>query len=127
MFGNLIKKTDVYKRLCKINESNYKEKKELEEKVKELTKQIESFNEVGPYTVEEGNSSILFEINEDLEIKIKSRINEDITNTLIDKGYLAADQSANPEILQLAFVLLVNEASEQIIEQVNENENKFDS
>lgn len=123
MFSNLIKKTDTYKRLSKINKSNHQEKETLKEQVKELQKQINSFNEVGPYSVEEGNSSILFEIDDNLEIKIKSRINEDITNTLIDKGYLAADQSADKEILQLSFILLVNEASEQIIEQVNGNEN----
>lgn len=67
------------------------------------------------------NSSILFEIDDDLEIKIKSNISPDVIPALIKEDYFTEEQSEDESVLQYCFILIANEATEQIIMGVNDD------
>ena len=61
------------------------------------------------------NSTITFEIDKDLAVTIHSRINSTIVTSLIDKGYIKASDVDNEAAIQVAFVLLANEISDQLL------------
>ena len=67
------------------------------------------------------NSSILFEIDDQLEIKIKSNISSDVIPALIKEDYFTEEQAEDESVLQYCFILIVNEATEQIIMGVNDD------
>jgi ribosomal protein S8 len=72
--------------------------------------------------IEEGSSTLTFEIDPELKITVSSKINPDIVETLIDKGYIKSEFSEDEPTIQFAFILIANEATEQIIENVNNHE-----
>jgi hypothetical protein len=72
--------------------------------------------------VKDENSTITFEIDEDLKVIVHTRINPKIALTLIDREYLTPKDADDQGAVQLAFVLIANEVTEQIIENTTINE-----
>jgi hypothetical protein len=70
-------------------------------------------------------SQLIFFIDKDLRIQIKSKINTDIAQKLVDEGYILEGQIEDESAIQLAFILLANEATDQILDQVNEQAENF--
>src|SRR4030066_706829 len=66
-------------------------------------------------TTNKENSTITFEIDKDLMVTIHSKINKNIVTSLIDKGYVKAVDAENEALIQVAFVLLANEISDQLL------------
>lgn len=150
MFDIIIKKSKVYQDLETINKfmsddiamskqlidelSNERTKLSLEldtsttdlikltESNNELKKELATLNSAGGVLMGEGNSSVVFEFDKELAVTVKSRINSDIVMTLIDKGYITSEFAEDEASIQFAFVLMANEASEQIIIGVNNDE-----
>jgi hypothetical protein len=120
MFEKLIKKTKTFRAMVFESEAIHEQ---LDNEIELLQEELKTLKSSGITPISEGNSSILFEIDNDLNIKTKSRINKDIVNSLIDNEYLTSAQSEDDAVIQLVFVLLANEATEQIIDEVNENAN----
>ncbi len=120
MFENLIKKTSTYKDMVDLATGI---QEQLDSEIELLQKEIETLKASGAIPISEGNSSILFEIDKELNVTTKSRINKDISSTLIDSNYLDSSQSEDDAAIHLVFILLANEVTEQIIEEVNENAN----
>lgn len=77
-----------------------------------------------PKTEDERSSVTIF-IDKDLKMQIKSKINTEIVQKLVDEGYLLEGQIEDEGAIQLAFILLANEVTDQIIEQVNERAEVF--
>jgi len=75
--------------------------------------------------IENRNSTISFEIDGELNVTIHTRINSDITLTLIDNNYLGTKEAEDEAAIQLAFILIANEATEQLIEETNKNAEEF--
>jgi len=92
-------------------------------KIKNFFKKKESNKNVKK--VNEGHSSITFEIDPELFITVKSKVNSEIIETLIDSDYLRPEQSEDENAIHLAFVLIANETTEQIIEEINEKASKL--
>ena len=90
--------------------------------IAKLNEELKAVTAAGGVSVKEGNSTVTFEFDKELNITVKSRINEDIIPVLIDKKYIEAEHSADESTIQFAFILLANESSEQIIVGTNENE-----
>lgn len=67
------------------------------------------------------NSSITFEIDDKLNVVTHARINKKIVDTLINHGYLPAKSAEDETAIQLAFVLIANDVTNQIIDQVNDD------
>lgn len=65
-------------------------------------------------------SSITFKIDNDLNVTTHTKISTDIIPTLIDNDYLKSTDSEDQALIQLVFILLANEVTEQIIEETNE-------
>ena len=130
MFENLIKKTKTYKNLKLKKDDQMEYDKQLvlslKKQITYLTKEIEILKSPGPRVIDEGKSSVIFEIDNELNIVTKSEINKDVINTLIDNGYIKSEHSEDFAMIQLAFILIANEVTEQIIENVNDYENKLD-
>jgi len=91
--------------------------------IKKLEEEKKSLLSAGGASIKEGNSSVIFEFDNDLKIVVKSRINEDIIPKLVDEKYITAASASDEATIQFAFILLANEATEQIIDGVNSNEN----
>jgi len=123
MFDKWIKKTKVCKEVQRVADNSTALIQQQIKEMVELKDEIDRMKASGAIPVEEGNSSILFEIDKDLKITTKSRINKDIISTLIDSKYIDSAQSEDEAVIQLVFILLVNEVTEQIMEEVNENAN----
>lgn len=68
------------------------------------------------------HSSILFEFDENLKVKVHSSVNEEIIPELIKHEYFTEEQSKDENVIQYCFVLMANEVTEQIIMGVNDNE-----
>lgn len=100
-----------------------KERVELGKTIATLTEEVKSLRGSGAASIKEGNSSVIFEIDKELAITVKSRINQDIITILIDKNYITAEHSEDESTVQFAMILLANEATEQIIEGVNDGDN----
>lgn len=89
--------------------------------IEELKTKIKSLESAGAASIDEGNSSVIFEFDKNLKVLVKSRINSDITMKLIDEKYITPEFAEDEATIQFAFILLANEATEQIIEGVNEH------
>ena len=100
-----------------------REIQQLEEAVTKLQAENERLLASGAIPISEGNSSILFEIDKELNVTTKSRVNKEIVPVLIDNKYLDSPQSEDESAIQLVFVLLANEVTEQIISEINEDAN----
>ena len=75
------------------------------------------------YYTNDNKSRIVFEIDDDLKnIITKTTINKNVVRKLIELGYIGPKFSEDEMAIQLAFVLIANEVSEQIIEDVNSDE-----
>lgn len=136
MFTWLVKRSEAYKKLLsdnlnlieRTNRCNNEREVEtkklllLRERLDEVEAKFEAVTAPGGHLIEDGTSSITFEINNDLEIKVTSKINKEITETLIDKAYIKPEHSEDEATIQLAFILIANEATEQIIENINNDE-----
>lgn len=66
-----------------------------------------------------GNSKLTFEFTPELGVKTHSKINADILTKLVEEQYINADQTEDKFAIQLAFILLTNEATEQMITEIN--------
>lgn len=75
----------------------------------------------------DGVSSITFEIDSDMNVVVKSKINKRMVLTLIDESYIKADQSEDEGAIQLSFVLIANEVTNQLIDEINHNAKEFNS
>jgi len=64
-------------------------------------------------------SSITFEFDNDLNVTTHTRINSDIILTLIDNGYMKSTESEDQAMVNLVFILMANEVTEQIIQKTN--------
>lgn len=136
MFTWLVKKSQAYRDLFNDNlnliekanrfaherDSEVKKLERLKDRLEEVEEKLETAFAPGGSMTEEGSSSVTFEINNDLEIKVKSKISKDIIETLIDKAYITPEFSEDEATIQLAFILIANEATEQIIENINNDE-----
>lgn len=136
MFEYLIKNSKLYKKLQQDlkNEKQWstnwlselddcaKERIRFNKTIVDLETELKSLNSAGGASIKEGNSSVIFEFDDKLAITVKSRINEDIITELIDKKYINAEHAADEATVQFAFILLANEATEQIIIGVNNDE-----
>ena len=71
--------------------------------------------------VENTNSTITFEIDKELNVTVHTRINKDIILPLLDQNYINANGAEDEGSIQVAFVLIANEITEQLIEEVNKN------
>ena len=98
-----------------------KERVELGLEIAKLKEELEAVTAAGGISIKEGNSTVTFEFDKELNITVKSRINEDIIAVLIDKKYIEPEHATDESAIQFAFILLANEASEQIIVGTNEN------
>ncbi len=65
-------------------------------------------------------SSITFEFDEDLNVTTHTRINSKIIIPLINSGYLQSVDSEDQALINLVFILMANEVTEQIINKTNE-------
>jgi len=97
------------------------ERVELGKTITSLQEEVKSLKGSGTASIKDGNSSVIFEIDNELSITVKSRINEEIIAKLIDEKYINAEHAADENTIQFAFILIANEATEQIIEGVNED------
>jgi len=121
VFENIIKSTQVYKDLVEFN--NAKEE-QFNNEIELLRNELEELKTKSSTSViTEGSSTIMFEIDNELSVTVKSSINKEIISTLIDNKYLDSSQSEDDAVIQLVFVLLANEATEQIMEKVNQDAN----
>ena len=137
MFEKYIKNSKIYKLIeCKnkylledrtkleqANQTLNHERVELGIEIANLSKEIEVLKSSGAASIADGNSSVIFEFDKELAITVKSRINSDIIMKLIDEKYITAEFSEDEASIQFAFILMANEATEQIIEGINQNEN----
>lgn len=137
MFDYFFKQSKLYKALEDKNKYLLSDRETLETSIKaidnervqlgltiqKLEEEKQSLLSAGGASIKEGNSSVIFEFDNDLKITVKSRINEDIIAKLIDEKYITAASASDEATIQFAFILLANEATEQIIEGVNSNEN----
>jgi len=99
------------------------ERVELGKTIASLEEEIMSLKGSGTASIKDGNSSVIFEIDNELSITVKSRINEEIIAKLIDEKYINAEHATDENTIQFALILIANEATEQIIDGVNQNEN----
>lgn len=79
-----------------------------------------------PKPEDDDRSSVTVFIDKNLRMQIKSKINKDIILKLVDEGYLLEGQMEDEGAIQLAFILLANEATDQILDQVNEQAEVLD-
>lgn len=125
MFGWLAKRTKAYKTLEAHHKTLSDDLAEAQDMVEMRDRNLDDLMEkvkTGGLFVEEGNSSVVFEIDGELNVTVKSRINKDITNVLIDHNYITSAQSEDESAINFAFVLIANEATEQVIENINNHE-----
>ena len=123
MFNWLYKQSELYKKQQQHETQLELERTQAEEKNELLEKEIESYKEDHFKTINEGNSCIIFDIDSELKTTVKSRINDEISMSLIDEGYITSEQSHDESAIQLAFILITNEVTEQIIDGINLDEN----
>lgn len=102
---------------------NSQETADLLNVINELQEENEKLKASGAIPIAEGNSSILFEIDNELNVSTKSRINKDIAGVLVDNQYLDSTQSEDNAAIHLVFILLANEVTDQIMQEINENAN----
>lgn len=135
MFNTIIKNTKLYKDLDNKNKYLLMDRNILEEAANTLNrervtlgnelatarKEIDKLKAAGGRMVDE-NSSVLFEFDNELAVTVKSRINSDIVMKLIDQEYITTEFAEDEASIQFAFILMANEASEQIILGVNSDE-----
>lgn len=138
MFDGIIRNTALFRDLQETKydlqhkydtlvEDHERMKKELTEKLSNLEKDLEEIKSAGPKLTEDGKSYITFEFDNELNVVTKSQINKDVVNTLIDSGYILSEHSEDVAMIQLAFILIANEVTEQIIEEVNDHDPKLNS
>lgn len=68
----------------------------------------------------EEHSTITLIIDNDLNVKTVTKINPEVVETLLEKDYLPHNLANDKDAIQFAFVLIANEVTDQIIEEVNE-------
>jgi ABC-type uncharacterized transport system involved in gliding motility auxiliary subunit len=73
-------------------------------------------------TDESSLSSITFKFDNDLNVTTHTRINSEIIMTLIDNDYLKSVDSEDKAVINLIFILMANEVTEQIIEKTNDTQ-----
>ncbi|MDH5766618.1 MAG: hypothetical protein OEZ38_11440 [Gammaproteobacteria bacterium] len=127
MFENIIKNSKTYKKLEKQHKEQSKKLVDLESINNEQSDKIKDLLSPGGYITEDGKSRLVFEFDEELNVTTKSIINKDVVPALVDNNYISPDSTEDEIILQLAFIVIANEVTEQIIEDVNENQNKLNS
>ena len=129
MLNWLFKKSKLYKQLDgsnrtinslldESNKHNAELYKESQEEIEKLKTQLKT----GGYMISEGNSSLLLEFDDDLQVTVSSRINDSIITSLIDREYIISTDTADEASVQFAFILVANEVTEQIIDRINEHE-----
>jgi len=130
MFEYFIKQSKIFLELNNKYKYLLEDRDRLEHSIKaidneriELGKVITQLQSAGASSIKEGNSSVIFEFDEELAVTVKSRINDKIVMKLIDKKYITPEFAEDEASIQFAFILMANEATEQIIEGINENEN----
>ncbi len=62
-------------------------------------------------------SSIAFYIDKDFKVRVESKANRDMGNKLVEEGYLSDHQVEDPEAHHLAYLLIANEITDQMISQ----------
>lgn len=112
---------DTMENLFSENTNLAKELINQEQKIKNLDEQIDLLNKQIEERIlpTEGSSTVTFTIDEELQVGVKSEINRDSNLKLIDSEYLTVEDAENDEAIQLAYILLINEATDQIIEDIN--------
>jgi len=74
----------------------------------------------GAYLSEDDESTITFFIDEDLNIRVRTRVNmKKMSQVLIDNDYIPADAGEDEFAAHLAFLLLVNEVTAQKLDEYN--------
>lgn len=66
------------------------------------------------------DSTLTFTIDKDLKVVMDSKINPEIVPELVKQGFINQVEAESEEILQLSFVVLANEVTEQIITNIND-------
>jgi len=81
-------------------------------KIKELEARIDGIQ----FTKNE-SSSITFYIDKNLNIRVESKANRDMANKLVEENYIGENQVEDPEAHHLAYVLIANEVTDQMVQQ----------
>lgn len=64
-------------------------------------------------------TEITFQVEPDLSVKIITKIDPEIKETLVVNGYLNDDAAITDQSVQLALILIANETAEAVIERIN--------
>ena len=98
--------------------SFFKKKKKKKKTTTQPTEKVEK----NATRTTKSNSSITFEVDSKLKVTVRCRINNDVVNALISKGYLTDGQKDDNAAIKFALILMTNEVTDQIILSVNNNE-----
>ena len=142
MFGWLARRTKVFKEIADDLKHTKHEKECLETEIKAIIEQhshiledfesledesdalkerIKQYESNNPLTTEDAPTSVLFKMDDKLNVTVNTVVNKDIVTTLIDKEYITSEHSEDEAMLQLAVLLVAYEVCDQLIEGVNEN------
>lgn len=108
-------------------DSTNKLNEELKHKNKELQKQVEDLNKELEHTKSvciphpENKSIITFVVSEDLSVKPVTKVHENMVEILVNEDYILESQVEDKNAIDLAFIVIANEVTDQIISQINES------
>lgn len=83
-----------------------------EEKVTTLKDQLKLFTD-------EHDSMVRFSIDKNLKVSVRSKVNRDIIQKLVEDDFIDESDVENEDALQIALILICNESSEQLLMEIN--------
>lgn len=84
----------------------------------ELQKLVASLREdLNRERIPEGDSTITFSIDKTFKVKTFTKVNPDIIKSLVRAQYIEPHQEEDTDAHHLAFVLLANEVSQQLLDE----------
>lgn len=99
----------------KVSQTANRYRKAGEEIINRRTKE---HNAAGAETTDEDHSQIIFTLDEDLNVSVKTKVNMDkMRQVLMDNGYINHEDTEDETIYHLAFILIVNETTTQLISE----------
>lgn len=67
------------------------------------------------------DSSVTFYIDKDLVVRMETSVNKSVVDKLVAEGYVSERDISNEEVIHLAFLVMANEVTENIIGQYEGN------